>query len=557
MTRKGKENSNIFLEINNLNGVIISIDKVSKKVNLFGNIRGMFGVNEKQINISIEQFVQYIDKRYISEFEFLLDRCNDSTTIDLKLDDKCLSEAKWIRVILNGVIIENNVTKYEGYINDVTYHYDKTIHLENTFCLDELTGLHKRAYIKDKIDSYLENNKNSNIKSALIMLGLDNFKYINDSFGVIYGDSFLKTIAKELKNNIVSDNLICRFEGDEFLIFLHNVTGLTDIEKKVQLISSIVNKSYNINNKSIYVTTSIGVSVYPEHGDDFNKLLKSADSAMYIAKTKGKNRYQLFNENISKEMDRYYKIQNQLMNAIENNEMYVVFQPKVILAHDKVNGFEALIRWNNKELGHVSPNEFISVAEANGLILPIGNFVLREVFKKIQVLLNSGYCNFKIAVNLSDIQLRDKSLVEYVKKLCSECNTDGRYIEFEITESILIKSYDDTLESLYNLKQLGATIALDDFGTGYSSLNYLTKLPIDTLKIDRSFIIDMIENHKSRWIIENIIELSHKLGIEVVAEGVELEEQVDYLKSILCDIVQGYFYSKPESFEKVVDLLEK
>lgn len=557
MARKGKENSNIFLEINNLNGVIISIDKVSKKVNLFGNIRGIFGINEKQINISIEQFVQYIDKRYISEFEFLLDRCNYSTTIDLKLNDKCLSEAKWIRVILNGVIIENNVTKYEGYINDVTYHYDKTIHLENTFCLDELTGLHKRAYIKDKIDSYLENNKNSNIKSALIMLGLDNFKYINDSFGVIYGDSFLKTIAKELKNNIVSDNLICRFEGDEFLIFLHNVTGLTDIEKKVQLISSIVNKSYNINNKSIYVTTSIGVSVYPEHGDDFNKLLKSADSAMYIAKTKGKNRYQLFNENISKEMDRYYKIQNQLMNAIENNEMYVVFQPKVILAHDKVNGFEALIRWNNKELGHVSPNEFISVAEANGLILPIGNFVLREVFKKIQVLLNSGYCNFKIAVNLSDIQLRDKSLVEYVKKLCSECNTDGRYIEFEITESILIKSYDDTLESLYNLKQLGATIALDDFGTGYSSLNYLTKLPIDTLKIDRSFIIDMIENHKSRWIIENIIELSHKLGIEVVAEGVELEEQVDYLKSILCDIVQGYFYSKPESFEKVVDLLEK
>ena len=557
MTRKGKENSNIFLEINNLNGVIISIDKVSKKVNLFGNIRGIFGINEKQINISIEEFIQYIDKRYISDFEFLLDRCNDCTTIDLKLNDKFLSEAKWIRVILNGVIIENNVTQYEGYINDVTYHYDKTINLENTLCLDELTGLHKRSYIKDKINSYLENNKNLNIKSALIMLGLDNFKYINDSFGVIYGDSFLKTIAKELKNNIVSDNLICRFEGDEFLIFLHNVTGLTDIEKKVQLISSIVNKSYNINNKSIYVTTSIGVSVYPEHGDDFNKLLKNADSAMYIAKSKGKNRYQLFNENISKEMDRYYKIQNQLMNAIENNEMYVVFQPKVILAHDKVNGFEALIRWNNKELGHVSPNEFISVAEANGLIVPIGNFVLREVFKKIQVLLNSGYCNFKIAVNLSDIQLRDKSLVEYVKKLCSDCNTDGRYIEFEITESILIKSYDDTLESLYNLKRLGATIALDDFGTGYSSLNYLTKLPIDTLKIDRSFIIDMIENHKSRWIIENIIELSHKLGIEVVAEGVELEEQVDYLKSILCDIVQGYFYSKPETFEKVVDLLEK
>ena len=191
------------------------------------------------------------------------------------------------------------------------------------------------------------------------------------------------------------------------------------------------------------------------------------------------------------------------------------------------------------------------------MIVHLGNFVLREVFKKVDLLLKSGYSNFKIAVNLSDVQLRNQKLITYVKYLCDIYKIDGRYIEFEITEGILIKSYEDTLRSLYELKKLGSTIALDDFGTGYSSLNYLTKLPIDALKIDRSFVIDMIENHKSRWIVENIIQLSHKLGIEVVAEGVELEEQVDYLKSILCDIVQGYFYSKPESFEKVVNLLEK
>lgn len=278
---------------------------------------------------------------------------------------------------------------------------------------------------------------------------------------------------------------------------------------------------------------------------------------MYEAKTKGKNQYQFFNDSIAQAMDRAYKIQNNLMSAIENEEMYVVFQPKVILAHEKVNGFEALIRWNNKEIGNVPPNEFIPVAENNGMIVPLGNFVLWEVFKKIDLLLKSGYSNFKIAVNLSDMQLRDQELINYVKYLCDIYKIDGRYIEFEITEGILIKSYEDTLRSLYELKKLGATIALDDFGTGYSSLNYLTKLPIDALKIDRSFVIDMVENHKSRWIVENIIQLSHKLGIEVVAEGVELEEQVDYLKSILCDIVQGYFYSKPEAFEKVVDLLEK
>lgn len=558
---KGKKNANenVCSEFEGLYGAIIFIDIKNKKVSLRGNLKSIFDIKCNNLNISIDEFCDYIHENHVEKFLCLFNECNlAKKDFKLHLKSPCLEMDNWIKIHLNKVIVEEEVIGYEGYVSKVIdSNEDEVAPLENTPYLDEVTGLHKRIYLKDKIDFYLGINKNSNKKSALIILGLDNFKYINDTFGVTYGDKYLKSVARELKNKIISDDYICRLEGDEFLIFLHNATTLTEIETKAQSIIDVFNKSYNIEGKQVHVTTSIGIAIYPDDGYRFDELIKNADAAMYEAKTKGKNQYQFFNDSIAQAMDRAYKIQNNLMSAIENEEMYVVFQPKVILAHERVNGFEALIRWNNKEIGNVPPNEFIPVAENNGMIVHLGNFVLREVFKKVDLLLKSGYSNFKIAVNLSDVQLRNQKLITYVKYLCDIYKIDGRYIEFEITEGILIKSYEDTLRSLYELKKLGSTIALDDFGTGYSSLNYLTKLPIDALKIDRSFVIDMIENHKSRWIVENIIQLSHKLGIEVVAEGVELEEQVDYLKSILCDIVQGYFYSKPESFEKVVNLLEK
>lgn len=278
---------------------------------------------------------------------------------------------------------------------------------------------------------------------------------------------------------------------------------------------------------------------------------------MYIAKSNGKNQWQMFNNNISREINRIYSIQRGLRTALDNDEMFVVFQPKVRLTDDEVNGFEALLRWKSNEIGFVSPGEFIPVAENTRLIIPIGKFVLREVFAKVKYLLSEGYDNFKIAVNLSEIQLRDGNLLEYFNSLIEEFNVSPKYIEVEITESMIMKSVDKNIECLLQIKELGASIALDDFGTGYSSLNHLTKLPIDVLKIDRSFVIDMAENDKSRYIVENIIQLSHKLGMTVVAEGVEEKEQVDYLRSIECDTVQGFYYSKPEYFENIISMLSK
>ena len=284
---------------------------------------------------------------------------------------------------------------------------------------------------------------------------------------------------------------------------------------------------------------------------------KIADSEMHSSKTNGKDSYQLFDNSISTELNRTFAIQKGLRTALDNNELFVVFQPKVILDSLVVNGFEALIRWNNSELGVVGPTEFIPVAESTKLIIPIGKFVLEEAFKKVKTLLDEGFKDFKIAVNFSEVQFRYGDILSDFNEFKEKYKVSPEYIEMEITESILIKTVEDNITKLDTIKKLGVSIALDDFGTGYSSLNYLTKLPIDVLKIDRSFVIDLVENKKSRCIVENIINLSHQLGIDVVAEGVEDLEQVEYLKDILCDIVQGYYFSKPGEFDSVKTLLGK
>lgn len=284
---------------------------------------------------------------------------------------------------------------------------------------------------------------------------------------------------------------------------------------------------------------------------------KIADSAIYMKKTKGKDMDQLLSNSISIESNRTFAIKECLRKALDNNELFVVFQPKVILDSLKVNGFEALLRWNNSELGEVGPTEFIPVAESTRLIIPIGKFVLEEAFKRVRSLLDEGYKDFKIAVNFSEVQFRYGDIVSDFNEFKEKYKVSPEYIEMEITESILIKTVEDNISKLNTIKELGVSIALDDFGTGYSSFNYLTKLPIDVLKIDRSFVIDLIENRKSRCIVENIINLSHQLGIKVVAEGVEELDQVEYLKVILCDIVQGYYFSKPGNFDNVKTLLGK
>lgn len=541
--------------IKSIKGLFISVNKDEDLIMLYGNNKEITGYKEDFIIMTFDEFRSYFRQDY---FDILNDGIkNNLEEIEVKITN-ILGVDIWISV--KGQARKSNKGEFlgfEGYVHNITKEKEAHLKLEYISYYDELTGLNNRKQFKNIIEKELEKHIVSESRGALIIIDIDNFKFINDSYGHKCGDILLEKFSEDLKKIFNDDQLLCRFGGDEFLIFISSISYLNEINTTVRKIMDILKNPYDINGHKIYSSTSIGVSVFPDDGEDFEVLLKNADAAMYIAKSNGKNQWQMFNNNISREINRIYSIQRGLRTALDNDEMFVVFQPKVRLTDDEVNGFEALLRWKSNEIGFVSPGEFIPVAENTRLIIPIGKFVLREVFAKVKYLLSEGYDNFKIAVNLSEIQLRDGNLLEYFNSLIEEFNVSPKYIEVEITESMIMKSVDKNIECLLQIKELGASIALDDFGTGYSSLNHLTKLPIDVLKIDRSFVIDMAENDKSRYIVENIIQLSHKLGMTVVAEGVEEKEQVDYLRSIECDTVQGFYYSKPEYFENIISMLSK
>ncbi|AQM59676.1 putative bifunctional diguanylate cyclase/phosphodiesterase [Clostridium baratii] len=426
------------------------------------------------------------------------------------------------------------------------------------FLYDIETGLPNKYYMKEKVGNVLKNNYSKmNDITALIAIDIDNFNVINEMFNYRVGDKLLKLVAKRLKKIVNENDLLGRYNGDEFIIFKDKFKDIDSIKKFSTDILKIMEEPFSVYDEKIYITASIGIALCPHNGDDFNVLLKSADAAMHLSKQNGKNCYSFFDNSISLEVTRLYNLKRYLKSALVNNELFVVFQPKISLKDYKMHGMEALLRWESKELGIVYPSEMIPVAEATRLIVPIGKFVLEEVFKKVKELIDEGKKDFRIAVNLSELQLRYSAVFKDFKELSKKYDVPLTYIEVEITESVLMKEANKNIKTLNKIKKLGASIALDDFGTGYSSFSYLKNLPVDVLKIDKSFIDDVTENIKSRCIVESIISLSHSLGITVVAEGVESKEQVAYLKSVYCDTIQGYYYSKPYEFDKIKDMFSK
>jgi diguanylate cyclase (GGDEF)-like protein len=528
-------------------------------------------------NYELEQLLKYINKddkeNVLNFFTQDLEKTYENRE-QIQQVHKYKSCEGNVEFIIIGRIIKNNFKYYligtiyyskdkNNWFNDVNSFMEcwKESVLNNRISsiiqADRITSLPNRYLFKDIVSGILEKSIENNTRTAMIVVNLDNFKYVNDSFGHDFGDLLLKEVSYNLLAAIDGEILMSRYSGDTFLIFKSNIVDIQEVLELCDVIAKSLENPNVVQEKKIYLTASIGVSLSPDHGIDYNTLLKNADAAMYEAKKNGKNECNFFDHNISIELNRIYSLQKGLRTALQNNEFYVMFQPKVALDDSKVNGFEALARWESAEFGLVSPVEFIPIAENSKMIIPIGSFVLEEVFKKIKYLLNEGNDNFKIAVNLSEMQLREDVVVSEFKDLIKKYRINPKYIEVEITESVLMKSFNKNVEILEEIRKLGVSIALDDFGTGYSSLNYLTKLPIDVLKIDRSFVIDLMDNPKSKCIVENIINLSHQLGIEVVAEGVEDKGQVEYLRAILCDVVQGYYFSKPRMFNQIINIIGK
>ena len=518
---------------------------------------------EENVKFTIEEFSNLIydevdgDEVFKIWNKILSKRRSSGVRFEFKIRD-IYKNVLDVRINLKSLYSNEGKLEYcFGLIHDITRERRTEEELKNIVDFDGVTNLPSKYYTRGAINNYLVDCQKDELRGALILVNIDNFKFINDSYGHEDGDMLLKKIAIRLRRTIGTGDLLCRYSGDEYIIFRHSIYSIEEARKFVIGIKKSFDAPFILKGREIYITASIGIALFPDNGMDFNELLKNSDTAMYRAKSNGKDEIEFFDSSISNELNRIYDIEKGLRTAIQDNEFYVVFQPKVVLEDSRVNGFEALLRWNSKTLGLVGPVEFIPIAESTRMIIPIGKFVLEEVFKEVKNLLEEGYDDFKIAVNFSEVQFRNGDIVSDFNEFIKKYNVPPKYIEVEITESMLMKTCEDNIMKLNEIKKLGLSVALDDFGTGYSSLNYLTKMPIDVLKIDRSFVIDILTNPKSKCIVEMIIQLSHDLGINVVAEGVEEVEQVEYLKGIFCDVVQGYYFSKPELFTKVKTLLGK
>lgn len=418
--------------------------------------------------------------------------------------------------------------------------------------LDPLTNLPNRLLFNQELNKSIHQSRREESIFAVLFLDLDRFKFVNDTLGHSYGDILLQQAAGRIKSAIGNSNVIARMGGDEFVCIIENLNDEKEAEVFAKRIISSFSDPFTLKETEIFITTSIGISLCPFDGDDVETLITNADNAMYRAKKKGRNQYEKARVDINAGSFEKLLIENNLRKALKEEEFSLYYQPQINLKANRMSSLEALIRWNHPDLGIVYPNEFIPIAEETGLILPIGEWVLRTACIKMKEWQNAGFPPVRVAVNLSALQFLQNDLVTTVKNVLIESGLNPTFLELEITEEMIMHDMQKAIDVLKKLKEIGVSISIDDFGTGYSSLNYLKEFPVDNLKIDRSFIVDIDKNSKSVALTKAIATLAHDLNLKVIAEGVENDKQLSMIKQFSCDIVQGYYFSKPISYDHLV-----
>jgi len=444
-----------------------------------------------------------------------------------------------------------------GAVQDVTQLKHAEEKIRRLAFYDGLTGLANRMLFMDRLDYEITSAERNKKFFALLFLDLDQFKRINDTYGHYIGDLLLKNVSETLQKCIrrsdtasgpITDNsdaLIARLGGDEFIILLPDISEPERAAIVAQRILHEMPRTHHLDGHDISVTTSIGISVYPADGENSEELLKHADSAMYHAKETGRNNYQFYKESLNVAVLERFSLEQDIKAALKREEFLLYYQPQIDLISHKIIGAEALIRWVHPQKGMVPPDKFISIAEESGLIVDINKWVIQTACKQNRTWKNAGFDPIRIAVNLSGYHLAKQNIIQVIRDALREADLDAKYLEVEITENILMQDNEDTVLILQRMKDLGIQIALDDFGTGYSSLNYLTSFPVDVIKIDRSFVMGCPERKKNLVIIKAIIAMGHSLGMKIVAEGIETEEQLALLKGFAADEGQGYYFSRP------------
>lgn len=452
---------------------------------------------------------------------------------------------------------------------DITYYKKSEAKIVRLAYQDTLTGLPNRYLLKDRLTQAIEAAKKYNRQMAILFLDLDAFKRVNDMLGHDIGDKLLQQIAKRLVKYIrTSDtvarvkgvdmgNTVARLGGDEFTILLLEIKHIQDVAKVAQRILDLFSKSFKVRGHEIFVSFSIGIAVFPHNGENATSLLKNADAAMYNAKKNGRNNFQFYTESLNSITAERFSIENQLRKALDNGELQLFYQPQLDIEAKQIIGVEALLRWTHPEKGLLSAASFIPLAEETGLILTIGEWVLQTACRHNTSLQKAGYKPMRVAVNISGLQFKQKSFVKTVQQALNSASLDPRYLELELTESILMDTTDQTIMCLKELKSMGVRIAIDDFGTGYSSLNYLHRFPIDTLKIDKSFVRDISINPDDNAIITAIVSLACNLHLQVIAEGVETTHQLLSLYHLGSTLMQGALMSPPLPADTLIQLLRR
>jgi len=441
------------------------------------------------------------------------------------------------------------------------------IHLLHYY--DSLTGLPNRTFHKELIRRSIEHALRHKEIFALIYIGLDNFQRINDTLGYSIGDLLLKAVADRLTNSLrKSDlvarsgegetvNVVSRVGGDEFIVVAYDLNHAQDAAIASRRLLREISAPYDLSGREIFMTTSIGIALYPDDGTDVDDLLKNAEKAMRHTKNEGKNNYQFYSGSMNSFVLELLTLESDLHKALERDELVLYYQPKVDAATRMVKGMEALIRWKHPDKGLIPPMQFIPLAETSGLIIPIGEFVIRTACRQIKTWQEAGYKQMNIALNVSSRQFDQQSLIEIVKEALQDAMIPPQCLELEITESIIMRNPEKAIRTLTELKAMGIEIAIDDFGTGYSSLSYLKRLPLDFLKIDQSFVQNLAADPSDQAIVRATIAMARSLNLKTIAEGVETEEQLSFLQEHGCDEIQGYLFSRPLPAEEIPGILAK
>ncbi|MEO7496359.1 MAG: EAL domain-containing protein [Massilia sp.] len=430
------------------------------------------------------------------------------------------------------------------------------VKLDRLAHFDDVTQLHNRHYFNDRLESVIKRSQQFKERTVLMFIDLDDFKTVNDTLGHDIGDELLRLVSARLAETLRFGDVISRIGGDEFAIILENVSQTSVASLIAEKCLARIAQPFAISGHEIHVGASIGISVYPDDAANMHELLKYADTAMYYAKNNGKNSYRLFTSSMQEDAHKRFTIDNNLRRALERGEFILHYQPQLDLRSGVISGAEALIRWLHPDLGIINPADFIPIAEDTGVIVRIGEWVLREACRELRKWHAAGY-RLRMSINLSGRQLREADFVATVLAIVAETGVDPHWLELELTESMLMDASPLIVEKLHALRRAGIQLAIDDFGTGYSSMSYLKTFPVGTLKIDRSFVCDLPHNTQDAAITKAIIAMARSLRMDIVAEGIETAEQGEFLRANGCDKGQGYYYSKPLPASQVWDLLKR